>query len=220
MWEFIRGGRLGNPGTGGKLFKRGGVKPRRYDRLMPTPTTTDRDSLAQGIAKAALLRGSFTLRSGRTSTYYLDKYLFSTRPELLRQLGVLFAERLRDLEAVMGFRADRLAGAELGGIPLVTATSLQTGLPSIFVRGKKKDYGTAKQLEGALSPGEKVVIVEDVATTGGAALEAAEVLRAAGAEVVAIIATIDRQEGARENVERAGIRFEALFTKRDLGIDE
>jgi orotate phosphoribosyltransferase len=186
---------------------------------MANSTPIDHSGIAQAIAKAALLRGTFTLRSGRTSSYYLDKYLFSTRPEVLRQLGVMFAERLRDLEAV-GLKAQRLAGAELGGIPLVTAASLQTGMPSIFVRGKKKDYGTAKQLEGALSKGEKVIIVEDVATTGGAALEAAEVLRNAGAEVLAIIATIDRQEGARENVEKAGIRFEALFTKADLGISE
>jgi orotate phosphoribosyltransferase len=187
---------------------------------MPQNAPVDRSSLATSIAKAALLRGTFTLRSGRTSSYYLDKYLFSTRPEILRPLGVLFAERLRDLEAVLGVRVDRLAGAELGGIPLVTVASLQTGLPAIFVRGKKKEYGTAKQLEGTLNVGEKIVIVEDVATTGGAALEAAEVLRAAGGEVLAIIATIDRQEGGRENVIKSGIRFEALFTKKDLGIAE
>jgi orotate phosphoribosyltransferase len=102
----------------------------------------------------------------------------------------------------------------------VTVASLETGLPSIFVRNKKKDYGTAKQVEGVLNRGDRVVIVEDVATTGGQALEAASVLREAGAEVVAIIATIDRQEGARENVEKAGVRFEALFTKADLGITE
>jgi orotate phosphoribosyltransferase len=174
-------------------------------------TTAD---LARAIADAALLRGSFTLRSGRTSSFYLDKYLFSTRPEVLRELGRLFAQRIRSLNPA------RLAGAELGGIPLVTAASLETGLPCIFVRNQKKDYGTAKQLEGVLHPGDRVVIVEDVATTGGQALEAASVLRQAGADVLAIIATIDRQEGARENVEKTGIRFDALFTKTDLGITE
>jgi orotate phosphoribosyltransferase len=185
-----------------------------------TPAAPSHASLARAIADIALLRGTFTLRSGRSSKYYLDKYLFSTRPEILRPLGVMFAERIRDLEAVYGSRIDRLAGAELGGIPLVTAASLQTGLPCIFVRNAKKDYGTAKQLEGVLARGDKTVIVEDVATTGGQALEAAAVLKAAGAEVLAIIATIDRQEGARENVEKAGVRFESLFTKRELGIDE
>lgn len=185
----------------------------------PSGSSVDRGELARAIADAALLRGTFTLRSGRTSNYYLDKYLFSTRPEVLRQLGQLFAGRIAEIAKTAGPIA-RLAGAELGGIPLVTVSSLSTGLPCIFVRNQKKDYGTAKQLEGVLNKGERVVIVEDVATTGGQALEAAKVLQEAGAQVVAIIATIDRQEGARENVEKAGIRFEALFTKADLGIRE
>ncbi len=177
-------------------------------------------ALAAMIAQACVLRGSFVLRSGQTSSYYVDKYLFSTRPEVLRPLGELFARRIAEVEAQTGGRVARLAGAELGGIPLVTVASLATGLPSLFVRNAKKDYGTAKQLEGALNPGDRVVFVEDVATTGGQALEAVKVLQGLGAEVVAVIATIDRLQGARENVEGAGIRFEALFTKRDLGITE
>ncbi len=176
--------------------------------------------LAALIAQACVLRGSFTLRSGQTSSYYIDKYLFSTRPEVLRPLGDLFAKKIGEVQANVGVPIARLAGAELGGIPLVTVASMATGLPSLFVRNAKKDYGTAKQLEGALNAGERVVFVEDVATTGGQALEAVKVLQSLGAEVVAVIATIDRLQGARENVERAGIRFEALFTKRDLGITE
>lgn len=172
--------------------------------------------LARAIADCALLRGTFTLRSGRTSSYYLDKYLFSTRPEVLQPLAALFAERIETVAGVQGVR--RLAGAELGGIPLVTAASLRTGVPCLFVRNAKKDYGTAKQLEGKLERGDRTILLEDVATTGGQALEAVAVLREAGAEVLAVIATIDRQEGARENVEKAGLRFEALFTKADLGI--
>lgn len=190
---------------------------------MNSPTArgqTGRAELARAIADAALLRGTFTLRSGRTSSYYLDKYLFSTRPEVLRPLATLFAERIAAVERAAGSKVVRLAGAELGGIPLVTAASLATGLPCVFVRNAKKDYGTAKQLEGVLKDGEGVVIVEDVATTGGQALEAAKVIQALGGRVLAIIATIDRQEGARENVEGAGIRFEALFTKADLGVRE
>lgn len=179
-----------------------------------------RDHIARAIAEVALLRGTFTLRSGRTSSYYLDKYLFSTRPEILRHLADMFADEVRSIEDAADTRVDRLAGAELGGIPLVTAVSLRTSLPCIFIRNQKKDYGTAKQLEGALIPGDRVVIVEDVATTGGQALEAAKVIREAGGIVLAILATIDRQEGARENVEGAGIRFRALFTKTDLGVNE
>jgi orotate phosphoribosyltransferase len=182
------------------------------------PMAVDRAALALQIAGAALLRGTFTLRSGRTSSYYLDKYLFSTRPEVLAPLAELFAERIAAIEARSGQTVQRLAGAELGGIPLVTAASLRTGLPSLFIRNAKKDYGTAKQLEGKLERGDRVVLLEDVATTAGQALEAVTVLRDLGANVLAVIATIDRQEGASENMRAAGVPFESLFTKRDLGI--
>jgi orotate phosphoribosyltransferase len=165
--------------------------------------------VATRIASVALLRGQFTLRSGRTSSYYLDKYLFSTQPDVLRALGDLFARRI-----VPG--TTRLAGAELGGIPLVSAASMASGIPCVFIRNQKKEYGTAKQLEGVLNAGDRVVIVEDVATTGGQALEAAKVVQAQGAIVTHIIATIDRLEGARENVEAAGIAFESLFTVKEL----
>jgi orotate phosphoribosyltransferase len=171
----------------------------------------DRPTLARRIAESALLRGTFTLRSGKTSSYYLDKYLFSTQPDVLRALGDAFAARVP-------VGTTRLAGAELGGIPLVSAAAMSSGLPCVFIRNQKKDYGTAKQLEGKLDAGDRVVIVEDVATTGGQALEAAKVIQAQGATVTHIIATIDRQEGARENVEAAGIAFDALFTVADLGI--
>lgn len=187
--------------------------------MSTTPARSDAD-LAAEIARVALLRGNFTLRSGRTSTYYLDKYLFSTRPEVLSRLGDLFADRIHDIQSDAGVPVQRLAGAELGGIPLVTVASLRTGLPAIFVRNAKKDYGTAKQVEGVLQPGERVVFVEDVATTGGQALEAVAVLQGLGAQVLAVIAVIDRQEGARENIQKAGLRFESLFTKADLGVRE
>ena len=188
---------------------------------MPTKDTAsaDRKALAAEIAAASLLRGSFTLRSGRTSSYYLDKYRFSTRPAILRRLAPLFAEVIEQIDKVQG-PVTRLAGAELGGIPLVTVASLQTDLPSIFVRNAKKDYGTAKQVEGQVNEGDLVVFVEDVATTGGQALEAVEILKGLGAKVPAIISVIDRQEGARENIEAAGLAFHALFTKKDLGVED
>jgi orotate phosphoribosyltransferase len=170
-----------------------------------------RDELIRRIAEVALLRGEFTLRSGRKSHYYLDKYLFSTQPDILAELGRLFAEHVVD-------GVDKLAGAELGGIPLVTAASLTSGKPCVFIRNQKKDYGTAKQLEGSLEAGEGVLLVEDVCTTGGQILEAAKTVEATGARVVEIVGTIDREEGARENIENAGYRFTALLTKSDLGV--
>lgn len=170
-----------------------------------------RDDLAARIAEVSLLKGEFTLRSGRTSHYYLDKYLFSTQPDILEALGKLFAERLGD-------GINKLAGAELGGIPLVTAAALASDLPCVFIRNQKKDYGTAKQLEGKLGEGDQVALLEDVCTTGGQILEAAKVIEAEGATISKIIGTIDREEGARENIEAAGYTFEALFTKTDLGV--
>ena len=170
-----------------------------------------REDLAARIAEVSLLKGEFTLRSGRTSHYYLDKYLFSTQPDILESLGKLFAERLGD-------GVNKLAGAELGGIPLVTVASLASGLPCVFIRNQKKDYGTAKQLEGNLGEGDQVALLEDVCTTGDQILEAAKVIEAQGAKISKIIGTIDREEGARENIEDAGYTFEALFTKTDLGV--
>lgn len=176
-----------------------------------------RDELATRIAEASLLRGDFTLRSGRKSSYYLDKYLFSTQPDILQELGKMFAERVAKLP---GGCVTKLAGAELGGIPLVCAASMSSGIPCLFIRNQKKDYGTAKQLEGTLEANDTVVIVEDVATTGGQVLEAAKIITESGATVAMIICTIDRQEGARENIEGAGYAFDALFTVEDLGIEK
>lgn len=169
--------------------------------------------LIQRICDTALLRGDFTLRSGRKSKYYLDKYLFETQPDILAELGRRFAARLDDT-------ITKLAGAELGGIPLVAAASMAANLPTVLIRNQKKEYGTAKQLEGRLEATDRVVIVEDIATTGGQVLEAAKVIAESGATVVKIIAVIDRQEGARQNIEGAGFVFESLLTKGDLGIDE
>jgi orotate phosphoribosyltransferase len=171
-----------------------------------------RSELIQRIAETAVLRGTFTLRSGRTSSYYIDKYLFLTEPRILGELGEMIAARLPK-------QTTRLAGAELGGVPLVSVTSLASGLPSVYIRNRRKDYGTQRTVEGRLEPGDMVVIVEDVVTTGGQCVEAADVVRDAGAEVIRVIATVDRQEGAGETMEKAGLAFEALFTISELGID-
>jgi orotate phosphoribosyltransferase len=169
--------------------------------------------LFDAVASAALLRGQFTLRSGRTSRYYLDKYLFECEPTILRELGDRFTRHIGD-------RTTRIAGAELGGVALAAATSLAAGIPFVIVRNARKDYGTQKMFEGKLEQGDHVLLVEDVATTGGQVVEAARTLADQGAIVEKIVAVIDRQEGARENIERAGFAFDALMTKSDLGIDE
>jgi len=165
--------------------------------------------LAERVRGAAYLEGEFTLRSGRKSSFYLDKYLFETQPEILRELGAVFAKRASG-------RTTLIAGAELGGVALAAAASLASGLPFIIVRNAKKEYGTSKPFEGKLAAGDVVLLVEDVATTGGQVLEAAKVIREAGATVEKIVAVIDRGEGARENIETAGYAFEAILSAEDL----
>lgn len=170
-----------------------------------------KDQLARRIAEVALLHGEFTLRSGRKSNYYLDKYRFETQGDILLALGKLFAEHV-------DAGIDRIAGAELGAVPLAAATSMACGKPCVYIRNQKKEYGTNKQVEGILNAGESVMIVEDVCTSGGQVLESCKVLETMGVKIAKIVGTIDRLEGARENIEKAGYRFEALFTTRDLGI--
>jgi orotate phosphoribosyltransferase len=173
----------------------------------------NREQLAKRIAEVSLLRGEFILRSGRKSNYYLDKYRFETQPDVLVELGKLFAERVSE-------KVNRIAGAELGAVPLAAAAAMACGKPFVIVRNQKKDYGTSKLVEGVLNAGDTVLIVEDVLTTGGQVLEAAKSLKDAGAKIDRIVAVIDRQEGARQNIESAGYIFEALFTTDDLGISK
>jgi orotate phosphoribosyltransferase len=168
-----------------------------------------RDQLGRRIAQVSLLRGQFTLRSGRQSDYYLDKYRFETQPDILAELGRLLAQRVSG-------SVDRIAGAELGAVALAAAAAMTAGKPFVIVRNQKKDYGTAKLVEGILNPGERVLIVEDVLTTGGQVLEAARSLQEAGAKIERIVAIIDRQEGAKQNIEQAGLEFEALFSSEEL----
>jgi len=170
-----------------------------------------REQLAQRIAQVSLLHGNFTLRSGRTSNYYLDKYRFETQPDVLIELGKMFAAKIQP-------GVTRIAGAELGAVSLAAAAAMASGKPFVIIRNQKKDYGTSKLIEGVLEQGDRVLIVEDVLTTGGQVLEAAKTLEAAGAKIDRIISVIDRLEGARENVEGAGYVYESLFTTKDLGI--
>lgn len=169
------------------------------------------EQLAGRIAEVALLRGEFTLRSGRKSNYYLDKYRFETDPVVLRELGAMLARHVTP-------DVQRLAGPELGAVPLAAAAAMASGVPAIFVRNQKKEYGSNKQIEGVYNAGETVLLIEDIMTTGGQVVEAARMLEAVGLKVKKIVGIIDRLEGARANIESAGYVFESLFTTKDLGI--
>ena len=171
--------------------------------------SVDREALAADLVAAAYLEGDFVLRSGRRSRYYFDKYLFETKPDILRRVGTLLAE-------LVPAGTQRLAAPELGAILLGGAVSMETGLPLVLVRKDAKEYGTSKVLEGELNAGEKVTLIEDVLTTGGEAIRAAEKVREAGGELLRLIAVLDREEGAAENLAAAGVEFTPLFRKGDL----
>lgn len=163
--------------------------------------------LARALREHAYLEGDFLLRSGRRSRYYLDKYRFETRPELLRPLGDLIAQTAAREEP----EATLLAGPELGAVALAASASLASGLPFLIVRKAGKEYGTAKRLEGVHADGELVCLVEDVVTTGGAAVEAVEALREAGLVCRTAICVVDREEGGAEGMAAAGVRLVPLF---------
>ncbi len=171
-----------------------------------------RDELAAAVREHAYLEGDFVLRSGRRSSYYLDKYLFETVPELLGPLGEAIAEAAREAEP----DAVRLAGPELGAVALAAAASLASGLPFLIVRKEAKGYGTSKRLEGGFDEGEVVCLVEDVVTSAGAALDAIGALREAGLEVRNAVCVVDREEGGVEALAREGVHLRALFRASEL----
>ena len=170
-----------------------------------------REELIRRIKETSYLEGDFILRSGKKSKYYLDKYLFETCPDILAALGEEFAKYISDDVTL-------IAGAELGGVALAAATALEIGKNWIIIRNRKKGYGTGKLVEGVLKKGDVVLLVEDIATTGGQVLEAARVITEAGATVKKIVCVVDRKQGAGENVTQAGYKFESILTRDDLGI--
>jgi orotate phosphoribosyltransferase len=170
------------------------------------------DALAQALVEHAYLEGDFLLRSGRRSRYYLDKYRFETRPDLLKPLG----ERIAATVAEHAPDATRLAGPELGAVALAAAASLQSGLPFIIVRKAAKEYGTAKRIEGPYEEGECVCLIEDVVTSGGALLDSIEALRGAGLVVHTAVCVVDREEGGADALARHAVRLRPLFRAGEL----
>jgi orotate phosphoribosyltransferase len=165
--------------------------------------------LAARVYTASHLTGSFTLRSGVTSSEYFDKYRFEADPALLRDLATALAP-------LVPSECDALAGLELGGVPLATMLAQVTGLPARFVRKAAKTYGTCQLAEGGGIDGARLCIVEDVVTSGGAVLDAATELRARGAVLGPVVCVIDRESGGVEQLAAAGLELRALFTMSDL----
>ena len=152
------------------------------------------------------ITGRFTLRSGQVADSYYDKYRFMADPEVLRAICRVMAEWLPP--------CDYVAGIEVGGIPLATGVSLASGKPLLIVRKAAKTYGTERLIEGADPAGQRVVLIEDVVTTGGQIVLSAQELRKAGADVVAAMCVIDRGGAGRQALAAAGIDFLPLMSAR------
>ena len=165
--------------------------------------------LAGDLYKAAHLTGSFVLRSGQTSSEYFDKYRFESDPKLLRRLAARMA-------ALVPPDTEILAGIELGGVPLATAISLETGLPAIFVRKARKTYGTCLAVEGGDITGRRVCAIEDVISTGGAVVDAAVFLKEAGGLLSSVVCAVWRGALPAQISDRPGVPVRAAFLQSEL----
>src|SRR5712691_228438 len=174
-----------------------------------SPGEIDRGRFIASLkAEGALQFGTFTLASGRTSPYYVDIKRAVTRPDLLRTIADGMAPYARD--------ADRIAGVELGAVPIAAAVSLAAGKPYVMVRKAAKEHGTKHDFEGDLAKGDRVLFVEDVVTTGGTLRPAIERMRTHGARIEDCVCVVDREEGGRMLLAEIEVRLHALLSAKDL----
>lgn len=171
----------------------------------------DKKELKGALERTGAVKyGKFTLSSGRESDYYVDMKMAMTDPSVLRGIA---KEASRHVKG-----ATKLAGMELGAVPLVVAVALETGIPYLIVRKEKKGYGTGNKVEGKISKGDKVVVLEDVTTTGASSLKAVNAIKESGGVVDKVVVVVDRQEGAEELLKKEGISLVPLITRTDLGV--
>ncbi len=159
------------------------------------------------ISSGAVMFGEFTLTSGKKSNYYINIKKATTNPAILIEITKAMAKYVLN---------EKIAGIELGSVPLAVALSIQTGKPFVIVRKENKTHGTKEMIEGDLLKGEDVLVVEDVVTTGGSVVRAINVLKENGANVKKVLAVVDREEGGKENIEKEGIEFIPLLKVSSL----
>jgi len=178
---------------------------------------TPQASLLELLATRSAKRGTFTLASGRQSSLYIDARLTTMSPDGLTLIGRLGLAAIRDA----GWRADAIGGLTLGADPIAYAISYASAataepLRAFTVRKEAKTHGTGRLIEGPFARGDRVVVIEDVITTGGSALKAIEAVRAAGGRVIGVLALVDRQEGGREALERTGVTVVSLARAAEI----
>lgn len=169
----------------------------------------EKAELAKQIKAISLLTGKFKLRSGKISSFYWDKYRFESDPLLLDAV-------VDEMQKLLPSSFDKLAGLELGGIPLATLLSQKTGKPCLCVRKVAKIYGTCNLVEGGFQLGETAVVVEDVITVAGQVCASVKQMRELGLKVQHVICVIDRQQGGRENLTDIGCSLASVFTQEEL----
>lgn len=167
------------------------------------------NKLAYRIKIVAEIHGQFTLRSGKVSDTYFDKYRFESDPQLLRDITERMVTLIPDDTQV-------LCGLEMGGIPVVTMLSQCSGIPAAFIRKEPKTHGTCNYAEGCVLKGRKLLIVEDVVSSGGAIIDAVKIMRSDGMIVDRAICVIDRETGGIEALGKFGISLQGLFTSSQI----
>lgn len=165
--------------------------------------------LAKKIKAVSQLKGSFLLRSGVTSDTYFDKYQFESDPVILKEIA-------EGMAALVPSDTEVLAGLELGGIPLAVMLGQILGLKVAFIRKQAKEYGTQRFAEGPVLVGRKVVLIEDVVSSGGAIIDATNALRSEGIEISLAVCVIDRESGGRENLTAIDVELRALFSASQI----
>lgn len=161
------------------------------------------------LSEVGRLSGRFRLRSGQIASVYFDKYQFESDPRLLAAVAEAMVNLVPD-------DIDLLAGLELGGVPVATALSLASGLPVVFVRKAAKEYGAAKLAEGPSISGKRLLVIEDVVTTGGQVVSSTQALRERGALVSAAACVIDREEGGGAALAEIGVALAPLFRQSEI----